>query len=294
MSKLLSHRICAATFLCFSLTSLSHAVQVEQGSLSGGQAQGSTEWQMYQQMQQMQDEIRRLRGQIEDQQNTIDKTQSELKNRYTDLDQRLDAMSPDHAKTTDAASANNASTGATATTPAASSSSTDSTATPNTPAPVNGTPLVTGDKAPDHVPATADTDSGDSKTASKVSDRDAYIGAYEIYKSGGADKAIDPMQQFISDYPNSVFVPNAYYWLGEFYLSSTSANYDKAKQNFATVINRFPKSAKAPTALYRLATITQEVDHRPQDALVLMKKLVQNYPGSQEATMAKTFIKSHS
>ena len=111
---------------------------------------------------------------------------------------------------------------------------------------------------------------------------------------GGAAKAIKPMQQFIASFPNSVYIPNAYYWLGEFYLASNPADFVKAKKSFNEVVNKYPKSAKASTALYRVATITQEIDKRTSEATVLMKKLLRDYPGAAEAQYARTFIAAHS
>lgn len=287
--------LCCAGLLSVVLAPSANAVEIEQHGLSNSQysntasgssqgPQGSTMWQLYQEVQQLEEDLRKLRGQLEDQQDTIDKTQKELKNRYADLDQRIEMLSPDHASNGGSASSDGNTT----------NPATEPTQTPVTTPPSNNTPASKEAAPSENIPNNVNPVATTNNASTTNSDRDAYIGAYEVYKSGGAAKAIPPMQQFITTYPNSVFVPNAYYWLGEFYLASNPANFDKAKQNFALVVNKFPKSAKAPAALYRLATITKEVDRRQADALTLMKKLAQNYPGTQEAGFAQTFIKSHS
>lgn len=49
----------------------------------------SSNWQLYSQLQQMQQEMAQLRGQVEEQGNLIERLQNDLRTRYTDLDQRL-------------------------------------------------------------------------------------------------------------------------------------------------------------------------------------------------------------
>lgn len=274
-----------------------YAVPIEQVSLTNnstmaansgspdGNTQGSTLWQLYQQVQQLQQEIRELRGQLEDQQDVVDRTQKDLKNRYTDLDQRLEQLSQNGSQEPSA-------TDAPTDTPVASSddAATDTASSEQAaPKPVIAAPKPVNNPV---TPAPSNPLS-DSSDQNDQPDRQAYVAAYEIYKEGGAASAIAPMQQYINTYPNSVFVPNAYYWLGEFYLASNPVSFDKAKQNFSIVVSKYPKSAKAASALYRLATITHEVDHRPQDALTLMKKLVRDYPNTRESTYAQAFVKSH-
>ncbi|MDD2947207.1 MAG: YbgF trimerization domain-containing protein, partial [Acinetobacter sp.] len=49
-------------------------------------------WQIIQKNQQLENDIRALRGKIEEQDNEIEKLKHELTNRYTDLDQRLELL----------------------------------------------------------------------------------------------------------------------------------------------------------------------------------------------------------
>lgn len=309
-SKKFMHGALLAGLLGVTTLPQAHAVPIEQGSLTGTtsnpaaitgsaatlESQGSTLWQLYQQVQQLQQEIRELRGQLESQQNSLDRTQKEVKNRYTDLDQRLELLKEQTQPADD-------STGDGDTAPETTSPS-DHAGSENAPALENAepadspvTPPVSGTPS---APATSKPSSGnalyvqqDAAPNDKQVDKQAYISAYDAYKAGGAAKAIKPMQQFIASFPNSVYVPNAYYWLGEFYLASNPADFVKAKKSFNEVINKYPKSAKASTALYRVATITQEIDKRTSEATALMKKLVRDYPGATEAQYARSFIAAH-
>ena len=269
--------------LMISSSCISHgAVPVEQGNLSGvnqlslpqsnmpqnsipknsavsatneSTVQGSNLWQLYQQVQQMQQEIRELRGQLEAQQDINERLQKDLKNRYTDLDQRLENLKEQTDKATTEAE--------TKTAPPDVGSDSD----PATPAELaQRSPLqlqkqrdpLTELKNKSQPKASAITASSQSDAISKPSrtsasnhnakppkmpvqsehndtftnqptatvtsskaEKTAYNDAYEAYKTGGAAKAIAPMQAFIKKYPASPLIPNAHYWLGEFYLALT-------------------------------------------------------------------------
>lgn len=309
------HGVLLAGLLGSTALPQAQAVPIEQGSLTQTHSnsavtasstatddQGSTLWQLYQQVQQLQQEVRELRGQLESQQDSLDRTQKDIKNRYTDLDQRLELLkeqsepaddntdestspSDDSSSMSDGAAEDNTSTDSPK--PAAKTATPSNATTP----PVSGTPSA---------PASSKPSSGNTLyvqqgagSSNQQADKQAYISAYDAYKAGGASKAIKPMQQFIASFPNSVYVPNAYYWLGEFYLASNPADFVKAKKSFNEVVNKYPKSAKASTALYRVATITQEIDKRTSEATVLMKKLMRDYPGATEAQYARSFIAAH-
>lgn len=121
-------------------------------------------------------------------------------------------------------------------------------------------------------------------------DQAAYNMAYDAYKNGGAAKAIAPMQNFIKNHPTSPYVSNAYYWLGEFNLSLTPANFNQAKENFEIVAGNYPQSSKAAAALYRLSEIAKNIDKDIPKARSYYLKLIQNYSNSTEAETAKTSL----
>ena len=70
------------------------------------------------------------------------------------------------------------------------------------------------------------------------------------------DDAIVAFQNFIKKYPDSTYLPNANYWLGQL-------NYNKGKKDdaafyFASVVKNFPKSPKAADAMYKVGVIMQD------------------------------------
>lgn len=221
--------------------------------------QASQLWLLTQKIQKLEEDVRNLRGKVESHDNDIDQLQKDAKNHFVDFDQRLGQVQDDVKK-------------------------------------LNGTatPPVSGDTtAPQSSNTVAPNTTGNSAApATDEADKVAYIAAYEAYKAGGAAQAIVPMKKFIADYPQSQFVPNAYYWLGEFNLAITPPNFATASANFKIVMNQYPKTAKAAAATYRLATLA-DVDQHQATAVALMKTLLKNYPGTQEAGFATDYLKSH-
>lgn len=144
--------------------------------------------------------------------------------------------------------------------------------------------------APAATPGTAaPADSSEAPSANIEEEKKAYLAAYEVFRSQGPDKAIPPMLTFVSRYPNSTFAPNAYYWLGEFYLAATPTDMGSAKKNFETVLSTYPNNAKAPASLYKLGTIA-DLQKKPEEAKKRMQDVVTRYPNSPEAALAKAYL----
>ena len=222
-------------------------------------------WQIMQKNQQLENDIRALRGKIEEQDNEIEKLKHELTNRYTDLDQRLELLQ----QKVDPESA----------TPEEDNQQGTSPSTVNTSTPVAAKAINTS-------PAAVSTQANTQPSPADL-DKAAYTVALDAYKQGGAKKAIAPMKNFIKNNPNSVYISNAYFWLAEFNLAIEPTNYTEAKKNYNIVINQYPNSAKASLALYQLHNIAKDVDRNTILANQLKTKLIKDYPKSEEAGYLK-------
>lgn len=230
----------------------------------------SLQWQLYQQVQQLQQEVRDLRGQLEVQANIIERMKQDARSRYLDLDQRITDLKnrpqPEVANTTPSTTPTATTTTTTTTVNAATATNT-TTATPTTEATTATTPPVVN---PDD-------------------DKRAYFAAYQTFKTGGPNKAINPMRNFIKTYPQSTFIPSAYYWLGEFYLAASPADVNNAKKSFRIVVDNYADAPKAASAMLKLASFA-DVDGKTQDAVKLMLRIVKEFPKSEEATAAKAYL----
>lgn len=219
-------------------------------------------WDLLQQNQRLENQLRELRGKIEEQDYQIDQLNKELTNRYTDLDQRLELLQQKIDPSEEEPHAEGEAGTNTATEPTKTAASNLSTET-----------------------ATASNSSSTNAVSSNQIELDkaAYTIALDAYKQGGAKKAIAPMQNFIKNNPNSIYTGNAYFWLAEFNLAIEPPNYTEAKKNYETVAAKYPDSAKAPRSLYQLYSIAKDVNKNTQSAEVYKKKLLSSYPQSEEA-----------
>ncbi|PJG42865.1 hypothetical protein XA39_10790 [Acinetobacter tandoii] len=231
-------------------------------------------WQLMQKNQQLENDIRSLRGRIEEQENTIEQLKNELNNRYTDLDQRLELLQqkvdPESATQTE-------------------DNQQDSSPSTNTPATaavnsINSTPTAVTTVTPS---TASSTESAAANQQATELEKAAYTVALDAYKQGGAKKAIAPMQNFIKNHPNSIYISNAYFWLAEFNLAIEPTNYTEAKRNYNIVVNQYPQSSKASRALYQLYSIAKDVDRNTALANQYKAKLLKQYPKSEEAGYLK-------
>ena len=272
------HSLCALTLLC--TTPVFANIPIESRGLSqatnnsvnptsvavdtGASATATNiNWQIMQKNQQLENDLRSLRGKLEEQDNEIAQLKHELENRYADLDQRLELLQqkvdPEASTTTED---NQQDTPPSNTTITNASSSTTAAA-------VNKAPVVVS-----------------TQNTSEL-EKAAYTVALDAYKQGGAKKAIAPMQNFIKNNPNSVYISNAYFWLAEFNLAIEPTNYAEAKKNYGIVANQYPNSSRAPRAVYQLYNIAKEVDKNSTQANQYKAKLLKQYPKSEEAFFFK-------
>lgn len=212
--------------------------------------QTNTSWQIIQKNQQLENDLRILRGKIEEQENEIAQLKNELNNRYADLDQRLELLQQKIE-----------------------------------PAEDNPTEENPQDTAPSLSANKVNTVSSGQQPAEL--EKAAYTVALDAYKNGGAAKAIAPMQNFIKNNPNSVYISNAYFWLAEFNLAIDPPKFAEAKRNYLIVVDRYPNSAKASTALYQLYNISKDVEKNATLASQYKTKLLKNYPKAEEIKFLK-------
>lgn len=207
------------------------------GAYAGGgaQAPASAQGMLFNQLQQMQQEIAQLRGLLEEQQNEIQRMKQEGLERYQDLDKRL------------------------------SSGAAGAAATQNSPAgaiDASGTPSPTGEVA-----------SGGSEPADPAKEKLFYEAAFDLIKAKDFDKASQAFTAFLRRYPNSVYAGNAQYWLGEVNLAK--GDLQGAGQAFARVSQTYPQHAKVPDSLFKLADVEQRLGNADKAKGILQQVIAQ-------------------
>ena len=104
-------------------------------------------------------------------------------------------------------------------------------------------------------------------------------------------------------FPDAAQADGAQYWIGESYVASahaaaTQGQADKAKealqqavQEYRKVFVNYPRGAQVPTALYKEALALEELK-QVKLAQARLQYLVENFPQSQEAPLARERLKS--
>jgi tol-pal system protein YbgF len=113
---------------------------------------------------------------------------------------------------------------------------------------------------------------------------EVYNLAYRDYLQGNYDLAVSGFTYYLEQYPSGSLAPNAQYWIGESFYSKK--DYSKAVESFEKVSVGFPKNEKVPSALLKAGYAYQELGNLDL-ARTYLKRVVEQYPYSREASLAK-------
>ncbi len=105
-----------------------------------------------------------------------------------------------------------------------------------------------------------------------------------VLKEKNYDKAIPAFEGFIKQFPNSSYVPNAHYWLGQ--LMFNKGDRAGAASQFSTVANKYSKSPKRADALLKLGMLAQ-LDGKKAEAKAFYEQVIKGYPNTSLAQLAK-------
>lgn len=111
-----------------------------------------------------------------------------------------------------------------------------------------------------------------------------YVKAFGLYSANNFSAAIEAFGQFVKTSPESAYVANALYWIGECHYSLS--DFDMARETFRNLAETYPKSPKAPDALLKLGYSLDAMKEHAR-ATEVFENLVRNYPASQAAVKAR-------
>lgn len=224
------------------------------GAYAGGAASApaSAQGMLFNQLQQMQDQISRQQGVIEELQNQVARMKQESLERYQDLDRRIGSgVAP-------------------AATPENSSAGGDASAAAGAAAGAGA--------------AAAQAPAASSEPGDPAKEKLYYDAAFDLIKAKDFDKASQAFSAFLRKYPNSQYAGNAQYWLGEVNLAK--GDLQGAGQAFAKVSQLYPKHAKVPDSLYKLADVERRLGHT-EKVKGILQQVVSQYPGTSAAQLAQ-------
>ena len=212
------------------------------------------------QLEQVNTELARLRGQLEVIGNENQQLQKRQRDFYLDIDSRLKRLEG-------AGAAPGSAPGAPAGPP------------PATPPPA-ATPPVSA--APASVEPVAMRTPTREDQAREVK---AYDAASNLFRRNDFASAIEAFRAFVKDHPGSQLAPNAGYWIGISY--ANLRDYRSALAAQEAVVQRYPQSPKAPDALLAIAAIQAEQGDNGS-ARNTLEDIIARFPGSEAAGKART------
>jgi tol-pal system protein YbgF len=209
------------------------------------------------------EEMRSLRGAIEETRFAIDQLQRDIKLNAEHTEFRL--------KTLEDKGAGNSGTPASdpfGDAPAASTEQkTEEPAAPKAPESSAANPSESTSEKPE-VAATPVVDDVD------LAARNHYNFAVNLIKEKRFDRARDSFSNFVSTYPKHRLVGNAYYWQGETYY--VQGNYASAANAFKLGFEHNSDGIKAPDNLYKLAKSLLNMDKK-REACIVLAQLQKRY-----------------
>ena len=129
----------------------------------------------------------------------------------------------------------------------------------------------------------------DSTRANDLSESEFYQQAFQYIKEDKTNEGLQAMNEFIAKYPNSGFIPNAHYWIGE--IEMNQKNYNSALTEFQWIIDNTPKASKASFAMLKKGYI-YEVQGDLEKARQTLQYVMRSYPNTEVAHLAATKLKS--
>lgn len=131
-------------------------------------------------------------------------------------------------------------------------------------------------------PPTKETPAEVKGTSTSVGD--LYKDAYETFQKGNLEGARRKFEAFLKQYPNTELSDNAQFWIGETYY--LKKDFEKAILEYEKAIAKYPEGDKIPAALFKQALAFLELGDKT-NARNLLKRVIERYPHSEQAEMAK-------
>jgi tol-pal system protein YbgF len=207
-------------------------------------------------VQQLETDVRRLNGQLEEALEALRLLEAQTLERYVDIDRRL----------------------------AAGNGAGKSTGSPAEAGSLGGALSET-----DGSQAMAQSSSTSPAVDAEAGEEAAYRAAYELVRLKRFDEAVAAFEGFLAEFPFGRYAPNAHYWMGELYLVITPPDPELARQNFKLLLDQYPADAKVPDALYKLGRV-QFIKGNRQRSREYLDEVIREYPSHAAAQLARQFL----
>lgn len=275
LATLLSGPVFAAPYdtqnLRMRIDTLEREVRSLRPGGAGGSIPGSAVGNISARIDGLEEQIRVLRGQVEESQYKIDQTEKQLKALTDDMNMRVGQLEQMQMNAT--------------ATPAMGAPEVVAGQQPatETPAVEDGKTVATDDKRMEmsvtNPPAEEATEMPEFGSS-----REHYNYGFSLMNKAQYGDAGKVFESFLQKYPKDPLTSNVYYWLGEtFYVRE---DYMKAADSFRQGFEAQPNGIKAPDNLFKLAKSLNQLGKREKSCIVL-KQILIKFKGGAESVLQK-------
>ncbi len=227
---------------------------------------------MLNRLEQLQQDVQQLRGEIEVQTHRLEDMQRRQREQYMDIDRRLQSIETGAAGSVMPVPGMGGGNGTVMTPPRMPGGGTGGGTVMTPPRmPGGGTGNGTAMTPP---PVT---------TATAAAEQTEYDTALAILREGRYADAAQAFKQFLARYPNSAFVSNASYWLGETYY--VTRDFDQSLTTFTGLVTNHPQSPKVSDSYLKIGYIHYEKKDW-KAARQALETVVNSYAGTTAARLA--------
>ena len=217
---------------------------------------------MLERLDNLQQEVQQLRGQVEEQQHTISGLKERQRELYLDIDRRMSRMEREGVSASPTGNAG----GAGGTTP-----------------PLTASPADAPAAAPAAPVAAAANDE-----ARMQQEREAYQQAFDMLRELRYAQATEAFRNFLKQYPDGRYAHIAQYWLGE--AGYAQRDFRQAISDYNALLVNHPNSPKRAEAMLKMGYSHYELKEADK-ARAVLEQLIQEYPNSTEAGQARNLLK---
>jgi tol-pal system protein YbgF len=125
-------------------------------------------------------------------------------------------------------------------------------------------------------------------TTEKISPKQLYESAYLDLSRKHYDLALQGFRDYLARFPKSEYAGNAQYWIGE--IAYVQGDYPMALREFEKVTRDYGEGNKAAAAMLKMDFCRAQLNDTA-GAKAIFRSVVQKYPNSDEAQIAKQRLK---
>jgi tol-pal system protein YbgF len=245
------------------------------------QAQDSSINYWRQRSQDMENTVRRLTGQIEEQSHRIDELNTRIERMQKDFDYRLCKVAATQLGASEEAPMPCMGTG-----PQAALTLPSSAPPPSgNPPPGQGAPIQLAPPGTlGTMPAVNGAPAAAGATPPPSPNRARFDAAMKLLGKTQYDEARSAFRSFADAYPNDELAPQAVYWFGD--IAYVQKDYPAAARAFAEEIKKYPDSTRAPDSMLKLGQTLLAMGHK-QEGCSALAALPTKYPNASKTIVTR-------